>query len=281
MPTLNLSLDYFDHRKTKRLIGLLGRGAEVLPIRLWCYCGRYHADDGSLADYSEQEIESIAGWWGATGKAIEALVRVGFLDIDANSSAIRIHGWAEHAGHFARYHEAAKVAARVRWDRFKARGQEPVMRTACEPHANRNAKGNAPAVQGRVIEEKRDNAPPSESLPLKRLRKARSGSPPVPPPPPTLEEVVAHWREKNLRGDPRKFWGHHEQRGWLHKDGTPILRWKGAAVTWDANEGRFAANGPTLLPPEDESRRAAERAEFNRQKAAEARAAGIPKGATA
>lgn len=278
MPALNLSLDYFDHRKTKRLVGLLGRGAEVLPIRLWCYCGKYHTNDGSLADYSEQEIESIAGWWGVIGKAVEALIRVGFLEIDADSSAIRIHDWEEHAGHFVRYHEAAKVAARVRWERFRRREPEPAMRTAsrpqCEPHANRNA----PAGQGRVVEEEEGaSAPTSPPGELRPRRARRERVEMAVPPSPTLEEVRAYWREKNIPGDPDRFWGYHEQRAWLHKDGTPIRRWRGAVATWKGNEMRFG-NQP-VLAPDEEAKRAEERAELNRQRAAAARAAGIPRGA--
>lgn len=59
MASLNLDMDYFGHPKTKRLVGLLGRGAEVLPLRLWCHVGKYHAQDGRLAGYSPQEIEAI------------------------------------------------------------------------------------------------------------------------------------------------------------------------------------------------------------------------------
>ena len=67
MPYLNLDLNYFDHIKTKRLVGLLGRGSEVLPIRLWCACGKHRAESGKLDGYSAQEIESLVEWWGESG----------------------------------------------------------------------------------------------------------------------------------------------------------------------------------------------------------------------
>jgi hypothetical protein len=79
MTSLNLDLDFFDHPKTRRLVGLLGRGSEVLPIKLWCWCAKYHAESGWLTGYSAQEIESILGWWGEPGKMVEAMVKVGFL----------------------------------------------------------------------------------------------------------------------------------------------------------------------------------------------------------
>src|SRR5579884_4321260 len=109
MPSLNLDLDYFDHPKTKRLVGLLGRGTEVLPIRLWCYCGKYHAKDGRLAGHAAQEIESLVGWWGKPGRFIDALVKVGFAEWQDN--ALVIHDWIEHAGHIEAYRQRASAAA--------------------------------------------------------------------------------------------------------------------------------------------------------------------------
>ena len=113
MPYLNLDLDFFEHPKTKRLIGLLGKGSEVIPIRVWAYAGKYHAGDGKLTGYSAQEIESIAGWWGVLGKMMEALVCVGFLH--KIKGGWQIHDWKEHEGHIVMFKERAKTAAYARW----------------------------------------------------------------------------------------------------------------------------------------------------------------------
>lgn len=114
MPSLNLDLDFFDHPKTKRLIGLLGRGAEVLPIKLWAYCGKFHSKDGKLTDYTEQEIESIAGWWGETGKMMAALIRCGLIEPDG--TGFKIHDWEFYQGHIEIYKRRALNAAKARWD---------------------------------------------------------------------------------------------------------------------------------------------------------------------
>ena len=171
MPSLNLDFDYFDHPKTKRLIGLLGRGAEVLPVRLWCYCGRYHKRDGSLTDYSPREIETLAGWWGAPGKAIAALVKVGF--VDATATGHRIHDWQEHAGHLEHFHQAAKTAAAARWSKRATTPPPdpppppppecaPQSGPQCVPHAERNA----PAVHGSTLHgstEGEGESPPADA----------------------------------------------------------------------------------------------------------------------
>lgn len=112
MPYLNLDLDYFDHPKTRRLIGLLGKGSEVIPIRLWAYAGKYHAADGKLAGYSAQEIETVIGWWGEKGACINALIHVGFLRQDEH---FFIHDWLEHEGHIIAFKEKARNMARKRW----------------------------------------------------------------------------------------------------------------------------------------------------------------------
>lgn len=113
MAYLNLDLDYFDHPKTKRLVGLLGRGATELPIRLWCYCGKYHAESGSLTNYSIQEIESIVSWWGKPGDMVSAMEKVGLLEKVDNGWQVK--DWNEINGHLAMFKQRAMAAAKARW----------------------------------------------------------------------------------------------------------------------------------------------------------------------
>ena len=60
MAYLNLDIHYFTNIKTKRLVGLLGKGAELLPLRLWCHCAEHHAENGELAGYTAQELEEMS-----------------------------------------------------------------------------------------------------------------------------------------------------------------------------------------------------------------------------
>lgn len=116
MPYLNLDLDYFTHPKTIRLIGLLGRGAAELPIRLWSYCGKYHCESGNLAGHSAQEIEALVGWWGGSGKMVEAMIAVGFLK--KTDGGFKIHDWLDHAGHLSAFKKRAKTAAKAKWKAY-------------------------------------------------------------------------------------------------------------------------------------------------------------------
>lgn len=116
MPDINIDINYFSHRKTKRLIGQLGRGSDILPIRLWAYCGKHHSEDGRLIGYSEQEIESVCDWWGESGKMVEALLAIGWLHrIEAG---FEVHEWVEHQGHLKAYSIRGKAAAAARWSRL-------------------------------------------------------------------------------------------------------------------------------------------------------------------
>ena len=116
MPFLNLDLDYEDHPKTRRLVGLLGKGAEMIPIRLWAYCGKYHCETGELTAQTPQEIESIVKWWGPSGKAVEAMIGTGFLDKKKRGYAV--HDWKETQGHIHALKVQAKRAAMARWKKM-------------------------------------------------------------------------------------------------------------------------------------------------------------------
>lgn len=117
MPSLNLDLSFFEHRKVRRLILLAGRGAEANLIRLWCYCGTHHPENGSLAGYSHEEIESIADWRGKPGQLVEAMVLAGWLD--TTEAGYKVHDWEEHQGHLHTYKLRGQAMAKARWDKAR------------------------------------------------------------------------------------------------------------------------------------------------------------------
>ncbi len=131
VPYLNLELGFHRHPKVKRLVGLLGRGAEVLLTRLWCHCGEHHCVTGMLTGYSGQEIESITEWWGKPGACIEALVKLGFLTESADGYAIK--DWLEHSGHLSAMKERGRANAKKRWDQVR---KDAVGNAASIPNSN-------------------------------------------------------------------------------------------------------------------------------------------------
>lgn len=114
MPSLNLDINYFDHIKVKRLVGLLGPGAEILPIKLWAYCAKHCPVNGSLNGHSIEEIEHVMGWNGEKGRAVDSFTKINLLKKIKNG--YKIHKWEQHEGHLRKFHLRALRANFVRWN---------------------------------------------------------------------------------------------------------------------------------------------------------------------
>jgi hypothetical protein len=235
MPALNLDLNYFEHPKTKRLIGLLGPGAEVYPLRLWVYCGKYHHKDGDLSSYTEGEIESVSGWTGHPGRMLQAMLTVGFLE--QTPDGLIVHDWQDHAGHFAAYHERAKMAAKQRWNGHQR----------ASSIAPSNAKRGGQALLEHVTNDASRNAPAGQG------RASNRGATFVPP---TLDEVSAEVASKGYRLDPSRFINFYEAKGWMVGK-NKMVSWKAALANWNATNG--AKPTTTVSAEENERLRAAAR----------------------
>jgi hypothetical protein len=116
MPYLNLDPNYFEHPKTVRLMAWLGETADVFPIRLWAYCAKIHPADGTLKGYSEVEVEAVIKWRGDTGKAVKALMAVGYLK--RVPKGFQCVDWKQHEGHLEAFSRRAKAAADARWSKY-------------------------------------------------------------------------------------------------------------------------------------------------------------------
>jgi hypothetical protein len=131
MEDINVDVDYFTHPKTLRLIGLLGRGAEVYPIKLWCWAAKYHSESGLLAGYSDEEVESVIGWTGERGLLVASLKHVGF--IEKNELGVYVHDFSSRNGHIAAFKARARRAADARWS--KLRGSDAPSNATSTPQA--------------------------------------------------------------------------------------------------------------------------------------------------
>jgi hypothetical protein len=113
MADLNLDINYFEHIKTRRLVEALGKGSDVLPLRLFCYAAKHYARDGKLAGHDAEEIERAIDWWGESGECAAALVKTHFLDLQ--KGVYRVHNFTKRSGHLASFAVRASKAARTRW----------------------------------------------------------------------------------------------------------------------------------------------------------------------
>lgn len=208
MADLNLDLHYFEHPKTVRLVGLLGRGAEVLPIKLWAYCGKVHAESGKLSNYSTRELESAIGWWGKESEAVAALVKVGFVrELTGVEAGFEAVDWLEHQGHLAAFKERSRKANEVRWaSRTPSRS----------PKAEGKESSYLPTYQPVQQQTDGDGA-------------ARRGTAFVRP---SLESVRAYCLERGNSVDAQAWLDHYTANGW--KVGRNAMKdWKAAVRTWE------------------------------------------------
>lgn len=155
MPTLNLDLDFVDHPKVKRLIARTGHEGITCLLRLWSYAGKFHKLDGSLASYTDDEIEQFAGWHGVRGGFLQAILDVSLMD--SNRS---IHDWQDHAGHLAVYHERAKDMNKKRWDSAKESVKESVTNPIRTPSSDQSTSVQFSSVQNKKEKENYAASPP-------------------------------------------------------------------------------------------------------------------------
>lgn len=158
MQYLNLDLNYFDHPKTVRLVGLLGRGAEILPVRLWVYAAKYLAETGEFIGFSPQEIESIARWWGKSGEMVDAMIQaqdekgLGFLE--KTDRGYRLPNWSKINGHISALKERAQAGAKARWDKYRdASGNAKAMLKQCSNQLTNQKKKEKGGVSFEVPED--------------------------------------------------------------------------------------------------------------------------------
>jgi hypothetical protein len=223
MPYLNIDLDYFEHRKTRRLIVLLGRGAEVLPIRLWAYCGKFHSEDGKLTGYSDQEIESAAGWWGKPGEMLDGLRQAGYMTKEGKVWSMK--NWLEHQGHIAAFRARGKMMAERRWFGGKRHAASNAVSITAS-----NAVSNAPTDQP-IQPTDRPTTPRDVELP--------------PGFPQTEAEGRAHAGFVGCSDDfAAKIWQKASGRGGRDSHDVPIRNWRSyLASEWGYERERIAKNG--------------------------------------
>lgn len=118
MAYINLDINYFDHIKTKRLVSRLGKHAEILPVKLWCYASKHPMLRGRLMTYTPRDVAGVLAWRGDPVKLINVLVELKFLD-RIGENDYQIHEWEEYQGHLIAFSERGKVAAKKRWEKYK------------------------------------------------------------------------------------------------------------------------------------------------------------------
>jgi hypothetical protein len=140
MPYLNLDLDFLEHPQTLMLVGILGPGAEILPIRLWAHCGKFYSETGRLKGYSAPGVEAVLKWPGEPGKALTAMMMDGVDYLGNDEHGFYAKNWIKHQGHIHALKLRGHNMAKVRWDKIKSQAD-------ATGNAYSNAVGNAPSIR--------------------------------------------------------------------------------------------------------------------------------------
>lgn len=114
---IKLESGYFTHKKTRRLMALLGEQAPLYPIQLWSYC-IVNQPDGDLSTYTNNEVAGIAGYMGDGDTFWSAMCQVGFIDPDTR----KVHNAEEHFGWSIRHKERSRQGGLARQEQLRLKG---------------------------------------------------------------------------------------------------------------------------------------------------------------
>ena len=115
-----VSCGFFSHRKTLRLVSMIGERAFFIPPRLWAYAAM-NQRNGNFSDYTATDYELILGLPTGDGEQVsKALREVKFI-----TDKGRIHDWKFWNKFFTTSPERFKKAARERY-----RQEDEAMRAA-------------------------------------------------------------------------------------------------------------------------------------------------------
>jgi hypothetical protein len=161
MATINVDLDYLDHWKTELVQEMLGPGADALPVRLWLYTARFHAEKGEITGTAAKILERRLRWWGEQGKAVQALTECGFLEqIDGG---YRVHDWLDHNRHVHTFRARGKKARASQLEKMAKLGYGSAQAWLSENSASDEHKSGLNGEQARLDAQKTTIKPASEA----------------------------------------------------------------------------------------------------------------------
>ncbi len=105
---IRLSLEFFDHPKTKKLKKRLGLEGVMALIKLWAWTAG-NRPGGVLTGLDVEAVELAADWDGEEGTFVSALLNLGLLDDSDGTFAI--HDWEDHQAYASKSEERSRRGA--------------------------------------------------------------------------------------------------------------------------------------------------------------------------
>ena len=114
---IRLSLDFFDHPKTKKLSKRLGLEGVFSLLKLWSWVSG-NRSTGILTSMDAEDVELAADWGGEDGLFVQTLLALRLLD--ENEGVYAIHDWEDHQAYASKSEERSsksRKAAEARWNK--------------------------------------------------------------------------------------------------------------------------------------------------------------------
>lgn len=206
------------HPKLKRAARLAGvsEPAMIGHLHLLWWWALELAPDGDLSPFDREDVADAAGWTGDADVLVRSLIEcgpgdsAGFVEPD-----MKLHDWEEYGGRYGKRVEAAKKAARVRWDKRDEQAQNA---DALLEHDEAQTNGNTEERRG---EERRTE---------KRAKKRKTSMvEDWQPDQDNLDRLRERYPKLNLEVEVSKFRDH-----WLSK-GETRADWNAGLRTWVSN----------------------------------------------
>ena len=121
---IRLKVTFPNHKKTIKLIHLIGAEGFYSLVQLWCYVAQNHPK-GILKDYDKYDLEIAARWTGEKGEFTKAVTRKDINFVKKIAKGFEINDWEEHnpyVFHADERSEKARLAAQARWKPSKDKG---------------------------------------------------------------------------------------------------------------------------------------------------------------
>ena len=163
---IRLSVDFFSHHKTKKVLRKIGPEGVICLVRLFCYVGKFRPD-GRLDGMDVEDISDAVDWSGDAEELVSTLCGAGFIE-QSDDGVYIIHDWEKHnpwaAGANERSLSASKAGKASAEKRAKtAKNQTAAQRISTERSTDVQREGN-----GRSTESNEASTPSPSPSPLRK-----------------------------------------------------------------------------------------------------------------
>jgi hypothetical protein len=204
------------HPKLKRAARLAGvsEPAMIGHLHLLWWWALELAPDGDLSAFDREDVADAAGWDGDPDALVEALIECGpgkssgFIEPN-----MTLHDWDEYGGRYGKRVEAAKKAARIRWDK---RDNEAQNANALPEQEQAQGNGNTEERRG---EEKREEKKKRKTSMVEDWQPDQAN----------LTRLKERYPKLDVNVEVQKFRDH-----WLSK-GETRADWNAGLRTWFSN----------------------------------------------